>query len=365
MSKNLCFEIAPCQQGQCPRGKVCGDKNQCITVGKDVWERVCSGHHPPLSPAAPQSQDSKWSCAQCTYLNFQHLSKCEMCHFPRDNTAEEKKSGGGGDQLPFDFSVMSYNLSWATQTNILAGTEIAFVQACRNAYNNSTECTTLMAKWLKNMKVHPSLIGIQESVTGPTDNFINALGDYTIYESEETNYAKVVIAADTDLGTGVIIHGTGWEEGRPRIAVYFKKFNILAICNHFPHGWDTSMYTEQLDIYSETLGKILLNMNIGLKSLNIFFMGDFNDHTNQLIGEHSRNKYINFLNRRLYVDDGKNPYPNTCCYPYYYYKSDYILSSKKPVYFGRINNDVGGRKRNQTRVSPIGSDHDPVIAFYG
>jgi hypothetical protein len=70
-----------------------------------------------------------------------------------------------------------------------------------------------MAKWLKNMEVHPSLIGIQESVTGPTDNFINALGDYTIYESEETNYAKVVIAADTDLGTGVIIHGTGWEEG--------------------------------------------------------------------------------------------------------------------------------------------------------
>ena len=125
------------------------------------------------------------------------------------------------------------------------------------------------------------------------------------------------------------------------------------------------MYTEQLDIYSETLGKILLNMNIGLKSLNIFFMGDFNDHTNQLIGEHSRNKYINFLNRRLYVDDGKNPYPNTCCYPNYHYKSDYILSSKKPEYFGRINNDVGGLKRKQTGVSPIGSDHDPVIAFYG
>ncbi len=280
---------------------------------------------------------------------------------------EEKNEPGSVDPpLPSYFSVMSYNLSLATQSNDLRGTEYDFVQACQAAHTSSTVCTTLMAEWLNKDNIHPTLIGIQETVRPQTDNFINALGNYDIYQSSVTNRATVVVAADrSSVGLGKVIHDKGWAgEGRSRIAVYFKDHNILAICNHFPHNWTTKIYTQRLNKYSRILERILNKMNINWKTLNIFFMGDFNDHKYQLISRNSKNQFIKFLNTTLYVDDGDNAYPNTCCYPNYEFKSDYILSSKKPTYFGRIISDVGGYKRRINEDPPMGSDHDPVIAFY-
>ena len=79
MSKSACAGIAPCHRGGCSRGKVCGNKNRCITIGKGVWNQVCSGHH-PASPKA--SKPSKPSGPPPRRRACDHTTVCQTAPCP-------------------------------------------------------------------------------------------------------------------------------------------------------------------------------------------------------------------------------------------------------------------------------------------
>ena len=88
MSKSSCSGITPCERGRCPRGKVCGTKNRCITVGKDVWNRVCRGHHHrplPLSPAHYRKKPAKPSkiTSPPRRRGCDHTNVCQTSSCPR------------------------------------------------------------------------------------------------------------------------------------------------------------------------------------------------------------------------------------------------------------------------------------------
>ena len=71
-------------------------------------------------------------------------------------------------------------------------------------------------------------------------------------------------------------------------------------------------------------------MNINWKTLNIFFMGDFNDHKYQLISRNSKNQFIKFLNTTLYVDDGDGGTDH------YIYKTQALGANETFEHTGRI-----------------------------
>jgi hypothetical protein len=306
-------------------------------------------------------------------------------------------SGGGGaagDSREIPSKIMSYNLSWATQLNDINGTEWEFVEKCKDKYSDdSSKCTSNMAEYFKKMNLIPDILALQEVTDKTLELFVSPLMGKNInvfvkeIPDESKGNPKIMIVSNKKYGEGVDIKvdgdDLGWSgkygpDGRPRQCIYFPDIHTLILNSHFPHGWTKKQYTENLETYGKSVMSILkthLTQDKTIKNIRIVYTGDFNDHSSELFDmiktdtkpngfKNYRRASIKFLDRELTMgSEHSPPIPKTCCYPEYELHSDYIFDTMPQTYVGNIHFDKGGLQRFLREENPIGSDHDPIIAF--
>jgi hypothetical protein len=322
--------------------------------------------------------------------------------FSKDGTLLLKKyvklyqsggSGEGGVSKEYPSKIMSYNLSWATQLNVSDGTEQEFVDKCKDRYNDSSKCTSNMAEYFKQMDLIPDILALQEVTDKTRELFVSPLMGQNInvfvkeISDESKGNPKIMIVSNKKYGEGVDIKvdgdDLGWlgedgPDGRPRQCVYFPDIHTLILNSHFPHGWTKEQYIENLETYGKLVMSILkthLTSDKTIENIRIVYAGDFNDHSSELFDiiktdtkpkgfKNYRRASIIFLGRELTMgSEHSPPIPKTCCYPEYELHSDYIFDTMPQTYIGNIHFDKGGLQRFLRGEDPIGSDHDPIIAF--
>ena len=298
-------------------------------------------------------------------------------------------------------------MSWATQSNQMKGSEKEFVRKCKQTYgDDASKCTTTMMSIMNNNKFYPDIIGVQEAVydtktNTTTSTYLSMLGEYNYYWSGKHVNAYALIAVRKDLeeklGKGIKIcdynlRDKGINDGRPVIVVYFETCNLLVVNLHSPHKLKKINYNKMMKNLENNVKEGFekaenINIKTAMENMHILMMGDFNDHDTQFIND--THKTITFMGKILHILFEKqntntilgltfnassekqeiDKIPKTCCYPKNTFTSDYIFSTTKPTYFGRVktNNgwtDVGYKKRfdNNNNNDVMGSDHDPVMA---
>jgi len=244
--------------------------------------------------------------------------------------------------------IISYNLSWATQLNIVAGSEKNFVEQCHKLYGKSNKalshCTNnALTLLMEDFKKKPfDILCIQEGIHKTPhllkhfyNDYIKSIDDvahlYTSYNRKLLGKAYLV----TPFHFGFNDINKKYEKGRPIQVIYFPETNILLINAHFPHSLTKKDYMKLFNMF-----------NLTEKVDRIIFCGDFNDHETILPHE------ITINNMKLYI---KSPIPKTCCYPKYNKTSDYIYDSKKQEKFGIIP--------IFKKSKLLASDHYPVYAI--
>ena len=281
---------------------------------------------------------------------------------PLDLTPE---SSPKDSKTSLELNVVSYNLSWATQKNIKAGTEINFVKACQKKSLNSfpiqqdsiSYCTRNAADGLLNyinQNNSIDIIAVQEG-TEYTENWVDYLNKslgseyFRFIESEVGSTAILFMLYREDvLGVGQELLRGQFSEGRPYQVVYFPDSEILAVNAHFPHNLSKENYKAYI---SDLEIKIKNNLFNWKKLKRVLFMGDFNDHSKSFAYRSDKNFY--FLDHDLKM---KGKAPKTCCWKSYSLTSDYIFDSEKQKSFGV----VPGMTTKKTNV--LMSDHDPVLS---
>ena len=217
-------------------------------------------------------------------------------------------------------TVVSYNLSWATQENKYMGSEKLWVKKCQQElnisnYNTLYPCTHRALQGIQdyNNNTKIDIIAIQEGTNIYSDRFFelfNLNNQYHIIKSTINNcndylkntYLYLGISKDIIkeypefIISGELVAGRGYQ------LVLVK--NTIIINAHFPHNIDIQ----------ELLNNKINPLIKRIKTIKrIIICGDFNQPINNL--------YLS----------GKNLKPLqdliTCCYPDYIYSGDYILDS--------------------------------------
>ena len=291
-------------------------------------------------------------------------------------------------------AIISYNISWATQDNIEAGSEKNFVSFCKQKakemlYDDTNAsilsfCTNNTANFLSYMaeKYNLEIIGIQEPSDNPCascassskrdnlsliKNIINInLGKKEVYDVIKSNKfgpSFVGLIYNTSLGTPTTIleHDLSSGSGRPLQVVFFEKKGYLVINAHFPHHLDRAKYLKIFDDIKDLLKTKLTTKKLK-KIKRIIVTGDFNDHRNHLNEGKKQITISDFLGKDLVCGNGKDEITTTCCFNPRTYDSlgplkllsDYVFDSEKQHYFG---------VPREYNSSIPHSDHLPVIGI--
>lgn len=278
-------------------------------------------------------------------------------------------------------AIISYNLSWATQDDKVAGSEKNFVKYCKRqaslasykSINKLSYCTNNLANFLINMvqKYNLEIIGIQEPSTNNIEiikTLINNQSDqiYETFHSKKYNtVASVSIIYNTNLGKPINISEGNLHpnNGRPFQVLFFPKVKYLVINSHWKHNLLISEYKSKLMELQNKVKTSFKRKNLLLSNISrIIFMGDFNDHRKRL-NKNRQHFTIKFLGKILKCGDTQgNGIPNTCCFnppkiqvgkslPS---KGDYILDTETQKYFG---------VPEEYSLNIPHSDHLPVISI--
>lgn len=225
-------------------------------------------------------------------------------------------------------NVLSYNLSWATQINLAAGSEIDFVKACQKKYKTSTQCTKNAFAGIK--KLRPlDLAGFQE---------VNSDIEHEIQKIQPSldQFFRCKVGLSTvslcwnsrKLGLPVYTFCTNLSieknDDRPCLIVVFK--NIIAIVVHAPHYPKDANISLAKAIQSGTNRDPVVKKFMRTRK-QIIMMGDFNDHKIDI----HKDKPIQ-LSKKIYSPYTRNQLRKkltTCClYTPWESPGDYILASK-------------------------------------
>lgn len=263
-----------------------------------------------------------------------------------------------------ELSVISYNLSWATQSNniIAPSSEKYFVRECyrhqpkKAKKNKLSWCTKNAANGIAN--THYDILLIQEGIDKYTDLFVKKIikkGFSCIKSKISSSAILYIIYNHEKLGKlqeiykGNLTKLIGIKGARPFAVLYSKKKKLLIINVHFPH-LDCPNFIRLLQKLNKKLHKITVDLQIS----RIIMGGDFNDAYGCLIG----NDMI-LLGKRLMMNN--IDIPQTCCWDHYSYSGDYIFDTMPQKYFGIVNGFSVDNAINFDGY--FGSDHLPVIAM--
>jgi hypothetical protein len=250
--------------------------------------------------------------------------------------------------------IISYNLSWATQKDVITGSEIEHVKACRKKYGKKavpykklSGCSQSLCDQLilfnKNNPLNLfDILCIQEGTIEYTElmfNTINKTNKYDYHLSKINSVSILGVMYKRIFGKPIeIFKGSFESKERPIQILYFKMINTVVINAHFPHN---------VDINKLVKDKIIPHIKKYIDKSRIIFCGDFNDANSQLIkGKNAELKHL-----KLKIKNAVEV--KSCCFNNNFDNiGDYIFDSKKTSYFGLFPN----RK-------PLASDHKPVISI--
>jgi len=262
--------------------------------------------------------------------------------------------------------IITFNLAYAVQANVISGSEKLLVQLCQQTYKGGdsnieglSQCTLNAGQWLA--RQNADLIGLQE--IGDKYYIQKMLtvfpkGYETIRQSPQTVY---FIYNKNKLGSGTIISPPNLNvggSGRPMLVVWFAQIKLLAINLHAAHKINLKQTIEN------SFNSITIPA--GVKPNRIIITGDFNDTYNAPLSE------INIMGKLL---KQHGPPPKSCCIDTdtkYQFPGDYIFDSdyqqagfygvpddaKTPVLYNGNKPYVNSNSKNK-----LMSDHEPVV-FY-
>jgi len=241
--------------------------------------------------------------------------------------------------------VLSYNVSWATQINKIAGSEADFVEQCRKSYKNGgKECTKQAILNISTLKAL-DLICLQEVSSKIEQKIIKA-------QPSVKNFIRGTVGVSTvstiwnpdvfgDLMDNVTVNLVkDGSDFRPCLICLFKRKDqyYIIINLHAPWGYKKTIDNSS-KIIREAINSIpLLKEKFFSNDAKIIVCGDFNDANTVL----NKNNPLTISNRsksvKLRYNKNKEKARKTlksCCwhdkrnkYGYFTDTGDYILVNK-------------------------------------
>jgi len=275
-------------------------------------------------------------------------------------------------------TVVTFNLSWATQTNQNLTTfkhkmsEKWFVQACQTKYTTTkskpfgsiSQCSKNAATRINNWNLHNTpidVLGLQEAVEKYTKAFVAELTGYNSTEVlplRKTN--KVCIAYKVSQMGHPSIQMCGGQLGgvlRAWQAAYFPTNSTLVI-----NWWGNHKHSNNFDLFIKALEMIETKLKPSFESITIkrcILMGDFNYTTKM-----ERTNIFTIFEKKLTVNLANNSINMNSCCERKNHVSDFIFDSNTQSKCYGTMSSWDGIANNTTNTPNVlsGSDHDPIVS---
>lgn len=241
--------------------------------------------------------------------------------------------------------VLTYNASWATQINKIAGSEADFVEQCRKTYKNGGKDCTKNA--IKNIgKLKPlDLVCLQEVSTPIEDKIMKVQSNLKKYKRGTIGISSVSTLWNPTIFGNLIYDTTvnlveGKNDFRPCLITLFKNENdyFIVLNLHAPWGYKKTIPNTTKNIKQAINSNSLLKNAFFSNNTKIIACGDFNDANTEL----SQDKPLIIKEKnhsvKLKYKKGKKEARKTlksCCwhdkrnkYGYFTDTGDYILVNK-------------------------------------
>ena len=270
-------------------------------------------------------------------------------------------------------NTLTYNISWATQQNIAAGSEKEFVEACQKEYKlGGLQCTNNAIKTLGKLE-YLDLVFLQE-VNSNIENkimklqpklkkFIRGHAGVSIVSTlwNPEVFGKVIYQKEFNL----VPKKLGF---RPCLILVFEMKNkeeIILINVHMP--WEINYKKAYNKLISVIYNDIFLKNKIFDEKIKIIMGGDFNDHNNKI---NNRKPFIVKKNsnksKKVVLNYKKKSKKKliSCCWlndpkKYFTDTGDYILVNKN---IKQKTIEVPKLFRKKGRKNRLFSDHMPIIS---
>lgn len=272
---------------------------------------------------------------------------------------------------------LSYNISWATQANMVKGSEWDFVKACQKKYGvekGGKICIDNALKELFKLDYNFDVVALQECNSDDIESRFMNLYPYTLTNTVRTKSgleSSSILWNEKKLGKLVREYSLnlGIYDDRSCTCILLKKYSVytILITLHGPNPYNNEQFSksELLNLFKHDLKEYLV-----LPSTRVIILGDFNDEhatisdTNKLVFKlDSKNKLTltSGFNREYHLNNLM-----TCCWhannPNHHFTraGDVIIANENC----RIDKQFIPDAFNLDNPNEIlYSDHKPVVAF--
>ena len=261
-------------------------------------------------------------------------------------------------------SVLTYNMSWATQINKAMGSEANFVEACKNTYSQGGFKCTLNA--IKNIKTLPKLdlMCIQEVNSDIEQKIKKVQSNLTMFKRGTVGLSTVSTMWNPNtfgklINEHVVNLTNNKNDSRPALFLVFEKNNekIVVVNVHMP--WVIGEHTKNI------LDKVFRKLKV-TNSDKIMMVGDFNDSKTTIY----KNRPLSLKKKiKLSLNKNKKQLKKTlksCCwhkkghkYGYFTDTGDYVLVNKN---IKQITLEIPKIFKKRGKMNRLFSDHMPVFS---
>ena len=264
-------------------------------------------------------------------------------------------------------SIITYNISWATQKGLILGSESKFVSKCISKYKNNLKCAENASDILVKTAIvyDTDIIGLQEciesedGIKSTLDRFYKPLKDIPNKEYKYIESRKIKDSNGNNVFTLLIYNFDTFKEHpkcytinsskdindiRPIQFVYFSYNKLLIINCHLPHQCN----------FEKIMNRINMIISKYYDCDRIIIIGDLNKHINSIPNEIVFTNSNYWGNKIIVKLPYYNPNQYSCCWDNYSVLGDVILDSK-----------TGGKLLVIEEDGELASDHRPVILNYG
>lgn len=273
-------------------------------------------------------------------------------------------------------NALTYNISWATQLNINAGTEKDFVEECKKVYKSGgKQCINNAIKLIKELP-ELDIMGLQEVSSEIEAKIMKVQPTLTNFKRGKSGLSQVsLIWNKNKLGkvieSNVIELATKENDYRPCLTILLDKdkHKTLIICLHAPNP-NNNILLSNGNLKKISIGKPLIKKALNDETTHIICLGDFNDHystitkSTPIILKSSKTK-----SRKLSTQRSKKNLQNSlksCCwhkkghqYGHFSGTGDYVIVSQNL----KINKlEIPDDFDYIHRTKNLYSDHKPVFA---
>jgi endonuclease/exonuclease/phosphatase family metal-dependent hydrolase len=271
-----------------------------------------------------------------------------------------------------NINCLTYNTSWATQANILAGSESNFVEACQKQYKKGgKQCSSNSLKKIKKLD-KLDLVCLQEVNSDIEVKLMKSQTHLKKFKRGTVGLSSVSTLWNPEIFDSLVYNGvfnvSNKSDDRPCLVLIFKKNNeyIIVINVHMP--WDN----KHKQAFNKLRNQLFKNEKIKKfinENTKIIMMGDFNDsnttiHKNSPLTIKYRNKSLKLYHKKTKSQARKTL--KSCCwhkpkhkYKYFSDTGDYILVNdnvkQQTIFIPEIFRKSG-------RLNRLYSDHMPVMS---